>query len=139
MPLIDRLGSLIDDKGPGVIERMVESAKDHADDHLNGPEADIAKDALDRIADKADALSHLSRGAVVGLLTRWAIGDKDGSRETYLAEAATFEERRAASRAATMDAITERVNRERAWDEVRDLLQGLGKTLFRILPLLLAA
>ncbi len=139
MSFLDRLETLVDDKDADWIEKLIGSAIDRADDHLNGPEATLAKNALRKIGHEADALAHLGHGGLLSLLTRVASREDDQARLTYLATGTSFEERRAASHAATADVVRERLNRERAWDSVLEMLKGLGKMLWRVIPLLLAA
>ena len=139
MSLLDKLEGLVEDKGADWIEKLIEKAKERADDHLNGPEADLAKIALDKIGYESDALAHLGQGGLVSLLTRVATREDEQAKLTYLTAGATFEERRAASHAATAEAVNERLNREMAWDSVLEMLKGLGKMLWRVIPLLIAA
>lgn len=139
MSLLDVLEGLVDDKATDWLEQLVDAASERADDHLNGPEADLAKIALRKIGHEADALAHLGHGGLLSLLTRVAMREDEQAQLTYLTAGASFEERRAASHAATADAVREGLNRERAWESVLEMLKGLGKMLWRVIPLLLAA
>ncbi len=139
MSLLDKLANLAEDRSPEVVERIVERAKHLADENLNGPERDIAKMALDKISDKSTSLGHLGAGGLVSLLARFHLGEEDQAEVDYLAQGATFSERLAASRDASEEAIRERVNRERAWAEVRDLLKDLGQIAVKVIPLILMA
>ena len=139
MSFLDDIEALVEDKDTDWIDRLVEKAKEQAEDHFSGPEADLARSALDKIGNNSEQLAHLGHGGLLSLLTRVVSREDEQARLTYLAFGATFDERRAASHAAASTAINERLNRELAWDGVLEMLKGLGKVLWRVIPLLLAA
>jgi len=139
MGLVDKLPGLIEDKSPEVLRKGLGKAKELADEHLNGPERDLAKNAIDKIANKSDQLAHLGVSGVLGLVTQFHLGDKEKARLSYLAEVATFEERIAAAQESNREAVRARINRQRAWEDVREVLTDIGQIALKVIPLLLMA
>lgn len=139
MSLIDKLADLAEEKSPGLIEKAVAKARDLADENLNGPERDLAKRALDRIGEEAEALGHLGVGGLVSLLARFHLGEEDQAKLDYLADSATLDELLDESYASSAATANERVNREMAWHRVRDLFKDLGSLTIKVIPLLLMA
>ena len=137
MSLLDELAGMAGDKGAEGIEELMDKAKDLAGDHLDGPEADLAKTALDKISARSEALAHLGQGAVVSLIARIATGEDELARQDFLRM--NFADRIAASEGSSADTVRDRVNRERYWYEVQEMIQDLGKMALKILPFLIAA
>ena len=124
MSLIDKLTTLAEEKSPDVIERLVGNARDLASEHLNGPERDMAKRALDRLGDSSEALGHLGAGGLVALLAQFHLGNTEGAKASFLGSEPTFQEV---------------LNREAYWLEVRELVQDLGQIAIKVIPLLIMA
>ena len=139
MSLLNSLLELADDKTPNAIAGMLRKAKDLADEHLAGPERDLAKSALDKIAEHSDALAHLGKGGLIAVVTLTGFSRLNEAKLAYLMAGASFEERRRASMDSTEETTNERINRERAWADVQDTLKALGMIALKVLPLLLAA
>lgn len=139
MSLIDKLTTLAEEKSPDVIERLVGNARDLASEHLNGPERDMAKRALDRLGDSSEALGHLGAGGLVALLAQFHLGNTEGAKASFLGSEPTFQEVLDAQDASTDGVVRERLNREAYWLEVRELVQDLGQIAIKVIPLLIMA
>ena len=132
--ILDELTDLPDEGGPGGLEPLIELAKACAGDHLSGPEAELARNTLRRIALKAPYLQHLNRGALVVLLIRVATEENLLARRAYLSAGFTF-----GGSGSTSEMVDEVQQRERAWLSVLESLKSLGPSLWGVIPLLLAA
>jgi len=140
MSLLDALPGLIEDRGAGVIERLAERAIEAiADSGYPEGDRDLAHQALDAISANSANLAHLGAGGLVSVLTYSGIGSRDKARLAYLASGASFEERRAASHAATAASVEARLERERNWEQTKAMLETIGKVALKVIPLLLAA
>lgn len=139
MSLLSSIAGLAEDKGADAIEDLLGKAAELADEHLDGPEAGLAKEALEGLSERTEELAHLGTAGVVALVTRWTFQGASAAKLTYLAQSATFEERRAASHAATADAVKARSDRDQAWETVKATLEDVGKIALKLIPLLLAA
>ncbi len=139
MSLLERLEHLADERSADAIVRLADRAWDLANEHLTSSERDIAKAALAAIRDNREHLAHLSTAGIIGLITRFHLGEKEQAELAFIAESSSFEARRAASHAATADAVQAAVDHEAAWNATKAMLEQVGLTALKLIPLLLAA
>lgn len=122
------------------IRLLVSAAKSLADDHLNGPESDLAKTTLDRLEEHADSLAGFDSVSLATMLGKFVTGEKDTARTMYLeAGESSYARRRRESHALSADVVRDRLNRERSWGDMKRTLNEIGSGLLRIMPFLIMA
>jgi hypothetical protein len=139
MSLLEKIAGLAEERSPDLVDKLVDKARGLADDHLNGPERDLAKRALDRLGESSEALGHLGAGGLISVLARLHLGQEDQAERAFMIAGMDFQEVLDAQDASTDGVIRERLNREAYWLEVRELVKDLGQIAVKVIPLLLMA
>lgn len=98
-----------------------------------------ANTVLDIIEQRKEAIHSLGVGGLISVITNFYFGEEDQARLVFLRNEASFEERRAAQQAAQDATVSEKVKREAAWKEIKEMGEELGEMAIKAIPILLAA
>lgn len=149
----DKILVLLDDKGPGWLDKVISEGRDKANAGLTKPEdgstvrvADFAlsddqaeelkkgaNEALDVLAANKQPFLRLGKAGFAWILGHWENKDEATARRLYLATQATFDERRTAMHAAGDALMAEKEEREKSWEAVKDVLKKIGAIGLQIL------
>lgn len=138
MGLLDDLTSkgedLIDDKGEGWLDKVIDEGRDFVGGTALDPElAEVADKTLDKLSENTRPFLRLGKvglGLVAGHLEN---DDENEAKRVYIATQATYEERRAFMQAAGDEAWDERKERDEAWEEVMVVLKEIGSIGLKVL------
>lgn len=151
MSLVDAIAvhaaRAVEDRADGWLDKGLERAGDllerqasEATRPLEVALVELGRDALDAVEARKSALASLGKARALAVLVQLGAGREDEARLLYLATAATFEERLAASEASTVATLAATRAREEAWDEVKQLAKEVGAIALKtLIPILLAA
>ncbi len=143
MSLLDKLADkgldLVDDKGGAWFDKGLSKAAALVNgSDLSATEKAGAKTALSVIATRKASLMHLGKGGLVAVLGSLGVGNDEAARVRFLRslETATFDDLMDASTAASAAVIKDAEDREKAWEEVKDMAGTIARLA---IPFLLAA
>ncbi len=143
MSLLDKLADkgldLADDRGGAWFDKGMSKAADLVNgSDLDGDEKEAVKTALSVVATRKASLLHLGKGGIVAVLASLGVGNHEAARVRFIKslELAGFDELMAASDAATAAVIKDAEDREKAWEEVKDMAGTIARLA---IPFLLAA
>jgi len=125
--LVEKASELVDDKSEGWLSKAIKEGKDlSTEDTLGKDGKKSADDALAIIEKNQKPLLRLGKVGFALLLSAWEDDDEAAAQRLYLETQATYSERRAALQAAGDNATQEREERDKAWEEVKGVLQEVG-------------
>lgn len=143
MSLLDKLADkgldLVGDKGGAWFDKGMSKAADLVNgSDLDGDEKEAVKTALSVVGTRKASLLHLGKGGLVSVLGSLGIGNHEAARVRFLKslENSPFDDLMAASEAAASHVIKDVEDRERAWEEVKDMAGTIARLA---IPFLLAA
>lgn len=130
----------LEGKAGSWLDNGMAEARRMATEHLPQESIPDALRAIERLEDVKPALAHMTKGSFTTFLVHASMGNITRARLEFLRDAATFEERRAASHAAGARVYKDALDRDAALDQVLQVLKDIGSlALTKVLPCLLAA
>lgn len=143
MSLLDKLADkaldAVDDKGGEWFDKGMEKAVDLLESSALGrDEKTDVRGALTEVSARKGSLLHLGKGGLVSVLASLGVGHHGEARARFIKslESATFDELMDASTAAAAHVIKDAEDREKAWEEVKDMAGTIARLA---VPFILAA
>ena len=134
---------LIEGEGDDWADKLIEGGRDSKDDIvelvagvLPGSETitgDAVDDVLDLLAANTQPFVRLTSIGFAQLVGYFNTGEDEKAKNLYMATQATYEERRAWIQAGGDIAQKEREDRDKNWEEVKDVLAQVGKIGLQVL------